>query len=290
VKAAKASGPIRRFFREWLQFDRAVSVGQPADFHHPSALVNDTERWIEMLLSEHLESGFLTTFFTGRRAAVSPETAPNYDLPDGQVSQPTFVELPNRSGILAQPAWLSAWARPDGTDPIRRGRFIREHFLCLDIPEVDIEDIEPLPDSMTETMRERLVAHTDKDNCRGCHALFDPMGLGIEELDHYGRLRTQEAGRPIVTTGELVGSDRDGDFVGHQELAEKLEASETARDCFVTRLSEFLWGRRLSSTDERLVTEAAERFGDSRQDLSALFSDLLSSDAFVMRDGKSAEK
>lgn len=39
---------------------------------------------------------------------------------------------------------------------------------------------------------ERYEAHKNQSGCVGCHALFDPIGLGLENFDRAGRYREHD--------------------------------------------------------------------------------------------------
>jgi hypothetical protein len=60
------------------------------------------------------------------------------------------------------------------------------------------------------TARQKLDLHRTEPSCAGCHAIFDPLGFGLERLDAIGRFRTMEAGQTIDATGELDGVGYDG--------------------------------------------------------------------------------
>ncbi len=45
--------------------------------------------------------------------------------------------VPNRKGMLTHPAWLVAHAFNTETDPVHRGKFVREKLLAGTIPDVD---------------------------------------------------------------------------------------------------------------------------------------------------------
>src|SRR5690606_8149577 len=52
------------------------------------------------------------------------------------------------------------------------------------------------------TLRERLEAHRVNPTCAGCHMLFEPLGLALENFDAIGRWRMTDSGLPIDPTGE----------------------------------------------------------------------------------------
>ena len=48
------------------------------------------------------------------------------------------AKVPNRKGLLTHPAWLIAHAQNTETDPVIRGKWVREKLLAGTIPEVPI--------------------------------------------------------------------------------------------------------------------------------------------------------
>ena len=74
------------------------------------------------------------------------------------------------------------------------------------------------------TLRQRLEAHREKPVCANCHALMDPIGLGLEGFDAIGRARTLDEGLPIDTSGRLPSGQTFRDAV---ELAQILALPDT---------------------------------------------------------------
>jgi hypothetical protein len=52
-------------------------------------------------------------------------------------------------------------------------------------------------------MREQMAAHRANPVCASCHKTLDPIGFSMENFDAVGAWRTQEAGVPIDSSGEL---------------------------------------------------------------------------------------
>ena len=100
--------------------------------------------------------------------------------------QPFPVE--HRAGMLTHPAWLVAHSGNFDNDPIRRGKWIREHLLADTIPEIPIGVDAKLEEDPHKTLRERL-AKTADDACWRCHKKMNPLGLPFEIYDDFGRFR-----------------------------------------------------------------------------------------------------
>jgi hypothetical protein len=102
------------------------------------------------------------------------------------IEQP--FEVAHRAGMLTHPAWLVAHSGNFDTDPIRRGKWIREHLLADTIPEIPIGVDARLEEDPHQTLRERL-AKTTGSACWRCHKKMNPLGLPFEIYDDFGRYR-----------------------------------------------------------------------------------------------------
>jgi hypothetical protein len=189
-----------------------------------------------------LEQGTFDALFASRRGFATAGTATIFGLSEAQAEtlgdEPSAVDLPEgeRLGLLTQPGVLVVNAKPDQSDPIHRGVFIRRKILCQDLPappaDIDTNVPPPTPD---QTTRERFAAHTADPACAGCHSLIDPLGFPLEAFDATGAFRTTEGDLPIDTTGEVIAtSDADGPVADAVELAAALASSDDVRACFVS--------------------------------------------------------
>ncbi len=111
----------------------------------------------------------------------------NWDYP---TTQPAKIE--NRKGMLTHPAWLIAHSLNLETDPVRRGKWVREKLLAGTIPDVPITVDAVVPEDHHKTLRQRLEKTTGEQYCWKCHQKMDPLGLPFEIYDDFGRFRTQE--------------------------------------------------------------------------------------------------
>jgi hypothetical protein len=104
--------------------------------------------------------------------------------------QPAKVE--NRMGVLTHPSWLQAFSQNDHTDPVIRGKWIREKLLAGKVPDVPITVEAVIPQDHTRTLRTRLASVTEAESCWKCHELMNPLGNAFEMYDDFGRFRTEE--------------------------------------------------------------------------------------------------
>ena len=114
----------------------------------------------------------------------------NWKTWDYPPNQP--AKIPNRKGILTHPAWLIAHAQNLETDPIHRGKWIREKLLAGTIPDVPITVDAVIPPDPHKTLRQRMENRTGESFCWRCHEKMDPLGFPFESYDDFGRYRTAE--------------------------------------------------------------------------------------------------
>ncbi len=108
---------------------------------------------------------------------------------DYQTTQP--AKVPNRKGILTSPAWLVAFAKNTETDPVHRGKWVREKLLAGTIPDVPISVDAVIPEDHDKNLRDRLASATENTYCWKCHEGMNPLGYVFECYDDFGRFRTR---------------------------------------------------------------------------------------------------
>ncbi len=234
---------------------------------------------------------------------------------DYPIEQPFPVA--NRVGMLTHPAWLVAHSGNFDNDPIRRGKWIREHLLADTIPEIPIGVDAALVDDPHKTLREKLVK-TTRAECWRCHKKMNPLGLPFEAYDDFGRYREQTyydedgeiAGthfereakikfaqqrkraevkfttKPIDTRGALAGSgnaELDGDVENVQDLMQRLAESQRVRQSFVRHAFRYWMGRNETLNDSPTLMAADEAYVESDGSFQELLVSLLTSDSFMMR-------
>ncbi len=101
-------------------------------------------------------------------------------------------KIANRKGILTHPAWLIAHSHNAETDPVKRGKWIREKLLAGRIPDIPITVDAKVPEDPHKTLRERFDEIIKKPSCWKCHEEMNPLGYPFELFDDFGRFRTKE--------------------------------------------------------------------------------------------------
>jgi len=216
-------------------------------------------------------------------------------------------KVPNRKGILTHPAWLIAHAQNSATDPIRRGKWIREKLLAGMVPDVPITVDAQIPEHKDKTLRERLDMATNKQECWRCHQHMNPLGLPFEMYDDFGRFRTAEKLEhpdnivakakvkyradtyktlPVVSAGRLDGSgdpQLDGEVTDAFDLIDRLVKSERVRQSIIRHAFRFYLGRNETLSDSQTLIDADRAYVNSDGSFKAVIVSLLTSDSFMVR-------
>jgi len=233
----------------------------------------------------------------------APKEFPQYwDYP---VEQPFVIE--GRKGILTHPAWLIAHSQNSETDPVRRGLWVREKLLAGRVPDVPITVDARIPEDPHKTLRERLDAATDKQECLRCHRFMNPLGVTFELFDDFGRRRTVESlehpenliakakvkdgadtfkTKPVNTTGRLTGTADpalDGDVSDALDLIDRLARSARVRQSIIRHAFRFHLGRNETLADAKTLIDADRAYVESGGSFKAVIVSLLTSDSFLYR-------
>ncbi|MEE2638983.1 MAG: DUF1588 domain-containing protein [Planctomycetota bacterium] len=230
---------------------------------------------------------------------------------DYQVEQPFRIE--HRKGLLTHPAWLIAHSGNFHTDPIRRGRWIREKLLAGRVPDIPITVDAQVPEDPHRTFRERVESVTTKAECWKCHRQMNPLGLAFEAYDDFGRYRLDEPlehaenlisktkkkdgfdlyrTKRVRTDGELKGSGDeglDGPVDDASDLIDRLARSPRVRQSVIRHVFRFFMGRNEHLSDSSTLREADRAYVESGGSFRALVISLLSSDSFRYRKGTPGE-
>jgi hypothetical protein len=163
--------------------------------------------------------------------------------------------------------------------PTLRGRFIREQFLCLTIPEPPPNVVTTLTDppaGVTYTKRQKMINHEASPDCAACHGFMDPLGFSLEHFDAVGAYRATDSGLPIDTTGKLD----DQAFADSVALGGLLAASPKTAPCLVRNIYSYAAGHAIPDSEEVVVRDLAAGFTTAGNHLRSLILDIVNSDGF----------
>jgi hypothetical protein len=224
---------------------------------------------------------------------------------DYPVEQP--FEVSQRKGLLTHPAWLIAHSSNFHTDPIKRGRWIREKLLAGSVPDVPITVDAQIPEDPHKTLRERVESVTEQAECRKCHERMNPLGFPFEVFDDFGRYRLDEPleyeeqlvakakkknganlykTKSVRTSGALRGtgdSNLDGEVSDAFDLIDRLAKSTRVRQSIIRHAFRFYMGRNEMMSDAQTLLDADQAYVRSGGSFNEVIISLLTSDSFRYR-------
>jgi hypothetical protein len=131
--------------------------------------------------------------------------------------------------------------------------------------------------------------HQQNASCASCHRLLDPVGLGFENFDAVGKFRSQENGKSVDASGEVVPSSDGhvdpelyGKYNGAAELAGRMAKSVEVKRCYVTNWFRFGYARTDTDDDACLLHGLDVRFVESGFDIKQLIAAVADTDAFYL--------
>ncbi|HET8547347.1 MAG TPA: DUF1592 domain-containing protein [Bryobacteraceae bacterium] len=300
----RARAAVDDFIEQWLRFDRLLtSVKDRRAFPQFTpelalAMTEETRRLVSELVWNNRS---FMELYTADYAYLSSSLAELYGVPVPErefdrVSLPAATE---RAGILGQAMFLAATSKPAETSPTARGLFVREQFLCQEVPQPPpgvAANLPPLTKDKPQTNRERLSVHMSSESCSGCHNLIDPIGLGMEKFDAIGQRReklkltfsTERKEKPIHpvtveleldTRGEVAGL-ANSSFSSPRQLGTILAASRQCQECVVKQVFRYAMGRKETPADRPVIGRIYEDFRDSQFRFQELMIALLKWTAF----------
>lgn len=285
-----AQEAVGEFVSQWLRFDRVTTSSRERRVYPlfnqeiAAAMTEETRRFIgDLIWSDRNFMQVFTanySFINSGLAALYKVAPPPRDF--GRIEFPVDAE---RAGILGHASFLTLTSKPDDTAPTGRGLFVREQFLCQQVPPpppgVDT-NLAPVEESKPVTNRERLASHTTNQTCVGCHNLIDPIGFGFEKFDAIGmrrekhkllfappgtgaaarRAKPKEVELEIDTQGSVAGL-QNSQFTSPRQLGELLARTPQCQECIVKQLFRYMSGRMETPADKPLLRAGLEAFQSS---------------------------
>jgi hypothetical protein len=289
----RALAMMRNFYGQWLELRPLDSLTKdtaafPKFKDGTAALMRrETETLVEHIIET---DGKLATLFTAPYTFVNGPLAAFYGISGvtGDAWKKVDLDPAQRAGIVTQGSFLAGHSTPEPglTALIFRGRFVREHYLCEELPDPPdtAADMSP-PVTATTTPRSWSKERMAIGACGACHSQIDTIGYGFEVFDEIGLPRANPDGR-----GEVNGTDIEGPFNGPVELAKKLSGSAQARQCVATQWFRFAAGRLEDpKRDACSLKGVGDAFEKSGGDLKELMVALTQTDAFLLRSKGDAQ-
>lgn len=196
------------FVLQILEEDRDVLARLLTSNHYPMDYLRDQQqitkltekpddRRIKHLREQYGEEQWAKILRSGKWPGLGSNHVEAYNLGHDKAmnilrspGEPVVFPKQERAGMLTHPAWLVAHSSNTENDPIRRGKWIREHLLADLVPEVPIGVDAKVPEDPHRTLKQRL-AKVRPEECWRCHRQMNPLGEAFEHYDDFGRYRTR---------------------------------------------------------------------------------------------------
>jgi len=168
--------------------DKDIYPGYDETLRHSS--LEETRGTFARMLAQ---DATVRDFVAPRWALLNERLAEHYGIEGVAGAALREVPLPSDSpfgGFLTQSATMKVTANGTVTSPVKRGVWVAERLLGVEIPRppANIEPISPDTRGAT-TLREQLARHSEQASCAACHARFDGYGFALESFDVTGRFR-----------------------------------------------------------------------------------------------------
>ena len=252
LKSPRVQDNLTTVFQKWMGLGLGLNANlatQEKEFVPAlkASMEEETRLFFKQLVAD---GGTVKDLLTSNKGFVDKVLATHLGVPApaGTGFQPATYPAGERSGVLTLSGVVARYSL--GHPEVFRGKFVRDEFLCTEIPppgdnpEIDqeVKASENLP--VREQVKRRLAHAT----CGACHVNMDPIGLAFSNYDALGRYKTTDAsGARIDSSGELKGAgDADGPLKDALELGNRLSGSVKGRTCVETKLLGYALGRSIS--------------------------------------------
>jgi len=294
LASSRLEAGVRAFFDDMLGFNDFDSLAKDP-LKYPvetgATLADAREQTLRTIVDQLItKKEDYRDLFTTRSTFMSMNLAAVYGVPTANGWVPyEFPEGSPRAGLLTQISFLAQHAHPARSSATRRGKALREVFLCQKVPtpppNVDFSKLDD-PDPSLRTARERLHVHATNPSCAGCHKIMDPMGLALEHFDGAGAYRATENGAPLDTSGALDGKS----FKDLEGLNKAIHDHPALPTCLINRVYSYATGGPVSLTaDRKTLQYFSEQFAKAGYKLPDLLLDIALSNAFLeVRESKSS--
>jgi hypothetical protein len=230
--------------------------------------------------------GTLTALLTSTTSMLTPALAQFYGVTIGQGAPVNGLVSTtmgaDRGGLLTLGGILAIEANPNAANPVRRGKLVRVHMLCQDVPppppglNFQVPPLDP-----NAPNRQKFAGHDTNPACSGCHKLLDPIGFGFEQFNGVGQLISGT----VDSTGSISGSpSSDTSFDGVRDLETKLAASADVQACFAKQWLRYGMGLSDTTSSNTEAQRLGGLFTSGGTKLSTLLRALPQAPYFFQRD------
>ncbi len=277
------------FFQQWLGFEQLRAPKQPDASWNDSLMLSmqeETQRFLR--LYAWTEGANFLDSLTANHSYMRADLAEFYRLPPP--AENGYVEFPaghdrEGSGLLSHAALLSA--KRDGDRIAHRGAWLQSTFFCIDL-QLPTALLDSLSDELAGlTFNEIFERRNTDEACAGCHALIDPIGVGLAAYDEAGRFQSDVDVSSFSVAPGLPQASASFETAG--ELAALLRNQADVAQCLTRKMFLYTGGREAGSADACTLAQAADRFVNDQYRFASVLEGLVTSPNFRVRRAPAAE-
>ena len=279
----RAQGFYSGFFRQWLGYE-AVRAPTTTVSGWNDALLPAMQAETDTMVKEFAWGGlnFLDAL-TANRTNLKPALATFYGLPapaaDGSLTIPSSHARAN-TGLLTHASLLGA--KSDGDLIALRGDWLRETFLCQHM-QVPASVAEQLGELLVGLTRVQIVKERNsRAECKGCHSIIDPIGVGLAKFDAAGRY-DESIDISVFGIAPALPDAPSPAFSSVAELAAKLRAMPEVSACLTSRAFLYVNGREPAASDRCTTRTAEQNFAAQSSSFPTLVRGLVTAPSFRLR-------
>jgi hypothetical protein len=233
----RAKDTVSSFFSDWIALDGLAARTKDTTVYASytpavmQAMLDETSAFVQNVAFGG--DGRLATFLGAPYSYLDGALATEYGVQTtGTTLVKTSLDPTQRAGFMTQGSFLALTGNADGSNPVRRGKFVYTKLLCNVMPPPPANVPPPAPASAGGTTRQRFETHDQNACAKGCHTLMDPIGFAFENYDGIGQWRTTDNGLPVDATGSITLDGKTQTFTDAIGLTALLATSPEVRNCF----------------------------------------------------------
>jgi len=202
---------------------------------------------------------------------------------------PRLIKIKNdqRGGIITSVGILRVTSAPEKTNPVRRGVWMLDRIIGrqMHAPEnvPALSKSQKVNGKRLVDLADILKAHTSKAICTSCHKHIDPIGLGLESYDPYGKWRTSYKNkRPVKASGQFPN----GDPFQTPGQMKKILVNEYEKPIvknIAERMLSYAIGRKINPYDRPELKRICAALEENEFKMNTLIREIISSPQFKSR-------
>ena len=202
---------------------------------------------------------------------------------------PRLIKIKNdqRGGIITSVGILRITSAPEKTNPIRRGVWLLDKIIGrqMHAPEnvPALSKSQKADGKQLVDLADILKAHASKAICFSCHKHIDPIGLGLESYDPFGKWRTAYKNkRPVKASGKFPNGDQ---FQTPSQMKQILvsEYQKPIVKNITERMLSYAIGRKINPHDRPAVKRICAALEENEYRMNTLIRGIISSPQFKSR-------